>query len=91
MAGNRKYGFRRGNASGRNGNHPSNWFCDGCQREHGYKVASWGTLDGKRLCSRQYEKAAQPLSTADSDQVLPKHNHIYIDGYCACGHSIRRQ
>ena len=59
MAGNRKHGFRRGNANGRNGNHPSNWFCDGCQREHGYKVASWGTLDGKRLCSRQYEKAAQ--------------------------------
>ena len=63
MAGNRKHGYRRGNASGRNGNHPSNWYCDGCQREHGYKVTSWGTLDKKRLCSRQYEKAAKQAAT----------------------------
>lgn len=27
----------------------------------------------------------------DVGEVLPPHNHIYIDGYCACGRSIDRQ
>jgi hypothetical protein len=56
MGGNRKHGFRRGNANGRNGNHAKDWFCDGCQKMHGYKITAWGTLDGRKLCSRQSEK-----------------------------------
>ena len=58
MAGNRKHGFMRGNANGRNGNHSPDWFCDGCKKVHGYKVISWGTLEGQRLCGRQYDKYA---------------------------------
>jgi len=29
------------------------------------------------------------LGGVDGSQVLPKHSHFYVDGYCACGHSVR--
>ena len=28
--------------------------------------------------------------SVDGGEVLPLHNHIYIDGKCACGHAIER-
>lgn len=57
MAGNRKHGFRRGNASGRR---PAfweqPWFCHGCNKMHPYNRFRNGTLDGRNLCDRQYNK-----------------------------------
>ena len=83
MAGNRKHGFRRGNANGRNGNHPQKWFCDGCQREHGYKVTAWGTLEGKKLCARQYDKyATNKACTRQGAAVAPSSNNL---GFAPCG------
>lgn len=56
MGGNRKHGFARGNASGRNGQtHPPKWFCVGCQWEHGGQVYST-VLDGLAYCDRQANK-----------------------------------
>ena len=43
MAGNRKHGFLRGNAKGRNGsNTPAPWHCAGCGRQHGGRVTRTG-------------------------------------------------
>ena len=35
---------------------PYKWYCDGCNREHGYKVVRFLTLDGRKLCTRQFLK-----------------------------------
>lgn len=66
MGGNRKHGFARGNASGRNG-HPneSKWFCEGCQREHGGTVCST-VIYGRVYCDRQ----ANRIETARSQRRL---------------------
>lgn len=54
MAGNRKHGFRRGNAAGRNGtNTAPNWFCAGCNKEHGGS-ASRTKMAGNDYCDRTY-------------------------------------
>jgi len=43
MGGNKKHGFMRGNANGRNGtNTPIPWFCTGCNKEHGGRVFRTG-------------------------------------------------
>jgi len=56
MGGNRKHGFMRGNASGRNGTAwPAPWFCDGCKRDHGGRTFKNG-LKGSVYCDRQYFK-----------------------------------
>jgi len=56
MGGNRKHGFMRGSAAGRNGARmPQPWFCDGCQKEHGRSVFKTG-LNGSIYCDRQYFK-----------------------------------
>jgi len=55
MAGNRKHGFRRGNANGRNGSNTSaKWICNGCQKLHGGLVPRNKMLDGFDYCDRQY-------------------------------------
>lgn len=54
MAGNRKNGYLRGNASGRNGsNTPTKWFCGGCNREHGGKT-NRTLMRGVDYCDRTY-------------------------------------
>lgn len=55
MAGNRKHGFMRGSASGRNGNGPKAWHCAGCNKEHGARV-SRTLLAGSDYCDRAYLK-----------------------------------
>lgn len=56
MGGNRKHGFMRGNASGRNGTGtPNPWYCDGCDKIHGGQVFKNG-YNGKLLCDRRYLK-----------------------------------
>lgn len=55
MAGNRKHGFMRGNANGRNGSlFVPKWFCSGCEKEHGGRVSRNKMLDGFDYCDRQY-------------------------------------
>ena len=57
MGGNRKHGFRRGNANGRNGSGVSpKWFCQGCGKMHGGQVSRTRMLDGFDYCDRQYFK-----------------------------------
>ena len=57
MGGNRKHGYRRGNANGRNGsNTKPDWFCNGCQRYHKDKTMRTRALDGYDYCDRQYYK-----------------------------------
>lgn len=54
MGGNIKHGFRRGNASGRNGaGVPGKWFCTACQKEHGGRTERTG-YQGGDYCSRTY-------------------------------------
>lgn len=53
MAGNRKHGFRRGNGGGFK---PQPWFCDGCGKLHAGTRERWGTLDGRSLCARLYDR-----------------------------------
>ncbi len=56
MAGNRKLGYLRGNASGRNGsNTPPKWFCAGCIKNHGGRVFKTG-YKGNLYCDRSYLK-----------------------------------
>jgi hypothetical protein len=59
MGGNRKHGFARGSASGRNGVEywcfTKKWHCDVCDKEHGAKVERTG-YRGKIMCDRQYFK-----------------------------------
>ncbi len=53
MGGNRRHGFARGNASGRNGQtHAPRWFCCGCQCEHGGQVLRT-VLYGLTYCERR--------------------------------------
>jgi hypothetical protein len=54
MAGNRRHGFLRGNANGRNGSStPAPWHCAGCGRLHGGRVTRTG-LAGHDYCDRTY-------------------------------------
>lgn len=53
MAGNRKHGFMRGNASGRNGNSPKAWSCAGCNKEHGART-NRTLMKGDFFCDRTY-------------------------------------
>lgn len=54
MAGNRKHGFMRGNANGRNGtNSQKRWYCGGCSREHGGRVDKT-LMRGIDYCDRTY-------------------------------------
>ena len=53
MGGNRKYGYRRSNRGGFRG---EPWFCHGCNRLHPYSRFRNGTLDGRSLCDRSYNR-----------------------------------
>lgn len=55
MAGNRKHGFLRGNASGRNGAGPKAWHCAGCDKEHGARTEKT-FMAGNAYCDRTYLK-----------------------------------
>jgi len=55
MAGNKKHGYLRGNANGRNGSsHVNNWFCNGCQKTHTGKTFRNKMLDGFDYCDKEY-------------------------------------
>ena len=71
--------------------------CDICQeeiyigddgREHCacYEECPCGCGDKDELCVY----SAQHMHAVDGGEVLPLHNHIYVDGYCACGHAVER-
>ncbi len=70
MGGNRKHGFARGNANGRNG-HPSEykWVCAGCQREHGGTVCST-VIYGLAYCNRQANRIEVARSKRRLDAIL---------------------
>ncbi len=57
MGGNRKHGFMRGNANGRNGSSKKPpWHCAGCNKNH--QGSTFRTLlDGSDYCERTYYKA----------------------------------
>ena len=66
MAGNRKSGFLRGNAAGRNGSKtPGNWFCVGCAKDLGGRTERTGYL-GNLYCSRTYIKAKEAQFEAEA-------------------------
>jgi hypothetical protein len=48
MAGNRKYGFRRGNGGG----FSNKWFCSGCGKTHAVNVCIELELGAKRYCGK---------------------------------------
>jgi len=54
MAGNRKHGFMRGNAAGRNGSGNEQWFCHGCQKKHAARTMRNKMLDGFDYCDKMY-------------------------------------
>jgi len=55
MSGNRKHGFMRGNAAGRNGSGtPDKWFCQGCKKMHTGRTMRTRMLDGFDYCDREY-------------------------------------
>lgn len=43
------------------------------------------------VASEEAREAAQQSVRRTDEQVMPRHNHIYIDGYCACGCFINRR
>jgi hypothetical protein len=66
MAGNRKHGFRRGNASGRNG--AGQWYCDGCGKLHPYTRFRNGTPEGRSYCDRTDPAAHQNAQAKREEQ-----------------------
>lgn len=58
MSGNRRHGWRRGNASGRNGLAPRPWHCAGCDRLHGGRTPRT-LLAGSDYCDRTYLRLKQ--------------------------------
>lgn len=47
--------------------------------------------DGQMRCAQALlNEAHLTLRALDGGEVLPPHNHIYVDGYCACGHAVER-
>lgn len=59
MGGNRKHGFMRGNAAGRNGvGTPKSFYCDSCDKEHGASVDRMGLKhmigSDVLVCDRKY-------------------------------------
>jgi hypothetical protein len=59
MGGNRKRGFMRGSAAGRNGSQiwytTKKWYCEVCNKEHSPAVVRT-QYQGKIMCDRQYFK-----------------------------------
>lgn len=56
MAGNKKHGYRRGNASGRTKSIKHNdWFCNGCKKSHAYGTFRNG-LNGFSYYDKEYFK-----------------------------------
>lgn len=56
MSGNRKHGFMRGNAAGRNGvGSKKGFYCEVCQKDHGLSVDRT-KYQGRMMCDRQYYK-----------------------------------
>ncbi len=53
MGGNRKQGFLRANASGRNGTAPKPWYCTGCNKDHGGRT-NRTLMAGEDYCDRTY-------------------------------------
>jgi hypothetical protein len=65
MGGNRKYGFRRGNANGRRrAFFEADWTCDGCLKRKSYRSSKTGTLDGRTLCDRCYDQRTPAIAAA---------------------------
>ena len=61
MGGNRKHGFRRGNANGRTKPYwVRPFFCAGCGKMHGERVERTG-IAGKLFCERTYYKESARL------------------------------
>lgn len=59
MSGNRKHGFMRGSAAGRNGvGTPKGFYCDACEKEHGANVERTGLKhflgSDVLICDRKY-------------------------------------
>ena len=70
MAGNRKHGFLRGNANGRNGSAASAaWFCSGCARDHGGRVERTGYRGGD-YCDRTYLQLTEKEFAAQRQAIL---------------------
>lgn len=70
MSGNRKFGFARGN---RGGFKPQPWWCAACDKLHAGTRFRNGTLDGRSLCDRAYNRellARSGLPAAMSSGIL---------------------
>jgi hypothetical protein len=72
MAGNRKYGFLRGNAGGRNGSRTLvSWQCFGCDKQHAGRT-NRTLMGGKDYCDKKYFaiKEAQFLAERESRKTI---------------------
>ena len=49
-----------------------------------------GPAGGVCWCGGAIPEAHLTPRAVDGGEVLPPHNHIYVDGYCACGHAVER-
>jgi hypothetical protein len=79
MAGNRKLGFMRGNAAGRNGvGTPKGFYCDSCDKEHGASVDRMGLNlilgNDVLVCDRKYFLMVEDKlkSKQDSSKAIAK-------------------
>lgn len=95
MGGNRKHGFMRGNASGRNGfGTPKKWFCTGCEREHGgrvnrTKLGEADYCDRKYLALKAKQFAEQKQATAQrpaTPTTMQEWRDANPDPAHGCGH-----
>jgi hypothetical protein len=65
MSGNKKHGYRRGNASGRRKSIlDADWFCDGCRKTHRHQVERNGN-GGKSFCNRTYWRDVRDAKTGE--------------------------
>ena len=63
MSGNRKHGFCKSFTMARS-IFKTDWFCDGCQKEHRYEVERNG-YNGKSWCNRTYWRDVRDAKTGE--------------------------
>ncbi len=67
MGGNRKSGFLRGNANGRNASStPRQRFCTGCQKVHGGRIERTGVYGLGEYCNRTYFELKETQFAAEA-------------------------
>jgi hypothetical protein len=74
MSGNRKHGFMRGSAAGRNGvGSPKGFYCDACEKEHGGSVDRMGL---KHMIGRDVLVCDRKYFTMKEDQLKSQQDRL---------------